>query len=138
MHNLDVCNWAKVRIRSKPTAWAVTKSVACSIPETQIFDHHFVEFTYPDGHEDVQPVPARPGLLQTRLTNMRSARRGTPACGPNGDEKDANGVEFKFPQSLRAGALRPGRGHSQQLALQRRALRRHQQLYRRAGRHGDL
>jgi myo-inositol 2-dehydrogenase / D-chiro-inositol 1-dehydrogenase len=80
IHNLDVCNWAKnahpveangmgggeVRRRDNPGG-------------TQIFDHHFVEFTYPDGTK-----------MYSQCRHVRNAfnRVGEYAFGTQGARRD--------------------------------------------------
>ena len=52
IHNLDVCNWVKeTTTPSRPTAWAAARAATSATNKGtgQIFDHHFVEFTYADG-----------------------------------------------------------------------------------------
>ncbi len=50
IHNLDVCNWAKDAHPVEANGMGGDKIRRDRQPgRTQIFDHHFVEFTYPDG-----------------------------------------------------------------------------------------
>jgi len=48
VHNLDVCNWAKDAHPVEANAMG-GREVRKGKDHGQIFDHHFVEFTYPDG-----------------------------------------------------------------------------------------
>ncbi len=76
VHNLDVCNWAKNAHPVEANGMGGDKLRRMLNPETQIFDHHFVEFIYPDGYQDVQSVPARRRLLGDASTNMPSVPKG--------------------------------------------------------------
>lgn len=49
IHNLDVCNWAKGAHPIAANGMGGSEVRRANFKETQIFDHHFVEFTYPDG-----------------------------------------------------------------------------------------
>ncbi len=49
VHNLDVCNWAKNAHPVEANGMGGSEIRRKTYGETQIFDHHFVEFTYPDG-----------------------------------------------------------------------------------------
>ncbi len=48
IHNLDVSNWAKQMLPVSANGQG-GREVRVGKEEGQIFDHHFVEFTYPDG-----------------------------------------------------------------------------------------
>ena len=48
VHNLDVCNWAKDAHPVEANGMGGSEIRVKTFGETQIFDHHFVEFTYPD------------------------------------------------------------------------------------------
>lgn len=49
VHNLDVCNWAKGEHPVEANGMGGSEIRKKTFGETQIFDHHFVEFTYSDG-----------------------------------------------------------------------------------------
>jgi hypothetical protein len=96
IHNLDVCNWAKnahpveangmgggeVRRRDNPGG-------------TQIFDHHFVEFTYPDGTK----MYSQCRHVRNAFNSVSEYAFGTKGRGgmtADGEITDVGGVEFKF------------------------------------------
>ena len=81
IHNLDICNWVMddhpVEANGMGGCTAATR--ARQKGTGQIFDHHFVEFTYEDGIQALQPVPPH---CQTwgRRASTSTGRRAIPAC----------------------------------------------------------
>ena len=95
IHNLDVCNWAKNAHPVEANGMggdAIRRMVA---PETQIFDHHFVEFTYPDGSKLYSQCRHVPDCFN-RVDEYAFGSKGHGRMQAGGDVKDRNGVPFKF------------------------------------------
>lgn len=96
VHNLDVCNWAKdahpveangmggseIRVRDNPGG-------------TQIFDHHFVEFTYPDGSKMYSQCRHVKGCFN-RVSEAAFGTQGKGGMTAGGNVLDRGGVPFKF------------------------------------------
>ncbi len=96
VHNLDVCNWAKdahpveangmggseIRVRDNPGG-------------TNIFDHHFVEFTYPDGTKMYSQCRHAKGCFN-RVAEYAFGTKGNGGMGDSGEMKDRGGVDFNF------------------------------------------
>lgn len=95
IHNLDVCNWAKgahpveangmgggeVRRRDNPGG-------------TQIFDHHFIEFTYPDGTKMYSQCRHVRNAFN-RVGEYAFGTQGRGGMTADGDATDG-GLPFKF------------------------------------------
>jgi predicted dehydrogenase len=98
IHNLDVCNWAKGAHPVEANGMggdAVRRSE--TFDKTQIFDHHFVEFTYPDGSKMYSQCRHAPDCY-TRVDEFAFGSKGHGDINvrERGDVKDRNGVAFKF------------------------------------------
>jgi myo-inositol 2-dehydrogenase/D-chiro-inositol 1-dehydrogenase len=96
VHNLDVCNWAKDAHPVEANGMGGSETRRSTFPETEIFDHHFVEFTYPDGTKMYSQCRHAKGCFN-RVSEyvFGSEGNGGPTSG-EGDEKDRGGVDFKF------------------------------------------
>ena len=95
IHNLDVCNWAKDAHPIKANGMGGDKMRRLKNEETQIFDHHFVEFTYPDGSKMYSQCRHVVGCFNL-VDEHAFGTKGNASMQADGDVKDANGVEFKF------------------------------------------
>ncbi len=137
VHNLDVCNWAKNAHPIEANGMGGDQIRRADNPATQIFDHHFVEFTYPDGKKMYSQCRHVRNCFE-RVDEHAFGTKGDGSMQADGGVKDVNGLEFKFDNPYAqehytlVDAIRRG------LALQRRTLRCHQQHDRRAGTHGHL
>ena len=136
IHNLDVCNWAKNAHPVEANGMGGDQIRRALYPRIADLRSPLRGVHLPRRHQDVQPVPARPEHLQSRR-RVRLRHEGQRSMQADGNVKDANGRRFQV-RRLRSGTLRPGGRHSPQSALQRRALRRHEQHDLRARPHGDL
>lgn len=95
IHNLDVCNWAKNDHPVKANGMGGDQIRRALNAGSQIFDHHFVEYTYRDGTK----LYSQCRHAQNCFEKVDEYAYGTKGNGPmraEGDVKDANGVEFKF------------------------------------------
>jgi predicted dehydrogenase len=95
IHNLDVCNWAKNAHPKEANGMGGDQIRRALYPQTQIFDHHFVEFTYPD---DTKMYSQCRHVQNTfnRVDEYCFGTKGKGSMQANGNVKDANGVDFKF------------------------------------------
>jgi hypothetical protein len=64
-----------------------------TFPETQIFDHHFVEFTYPDGTKMYSQCRHAKGCFN-RVSEYAFGSAGNGGMTDDGEEKDRGGVDF--------------------------------------------
>jgi len=96
VHNLDVCNWAKDAhpVEANGMGGADVRRKICD-GVTQLFDHHFVEFTYPDGTKMYSQCRQVPNVF-SRVSEYAFGSKGNGGMGDSGDEKDRGGLEFKF------------------------------------------
>lgn len=60
IHNLDVSNWAKNMVPAKARGTG-GREIRKGIDHGEIFDHHFVEYTYPDGTTMMSMCRHQPG-----------------------------------------------------------------------------
>lgn len=95
IHNLDVCNWARDAHPVEANGMGGDKMRRLKNPETQIFDHHFVEFTYPDGSKLYSQCRHVQGCFN-RVDEHCYGSKGNANMRGNGDVKDRNGVDFKY------------------------------------------
>ena len=96
IHNLDVCNWARDAHPVEANGMGGDKIRRTDNPGgTQIFDHHFVEFTYPDGSKMYSQCRHVRNTFG-RVDEHCYGTKGNANMRADGDVKDANGVEFKF------------------------------------------
>ena len=97
IHNLDVCNWAKGGHPIKANGMGGDQVRRAKYPQTQIFDHHFVEFTYGDGDKEGAKLYSQCRHVPNTFTRVAEYAYGTKGKGSmqaGGDVKDANGVDF--------------------------------------------
>ncbi len=96
VHNLDVCNWAKDAhpVEANGMGGGEVRSRICN-GVTELFDHHFVEFTYPDGSKMYSQCRHVPSTF-TRVSEHAFGTKGSGGMGDSGDAKDRGGVDFKF------------------------------------------
>ncbi len=94
IHNLDVCNWAKGAHPIKANGMGGDQVRRKNFPQTQIFDHHFVEFTYPG--EDVMLYSQCRHVPKTfsRVDEYAYGTKGKGLMTADGDLTDVNGVAF--------------------------------------------
>lgn len=95
VHNLDVCNWAKNDHPIEANGMGGDQIRRIDNPDTQIFDHHFVEFTYRDGKKMYSQCRHARNCFE-RVDEHAFGTKGDSSMQADGDVKDANGVEFKF------------------------------------------
>jgi len=95
VHNLDVCNWAKDAHPIEANGMGGSEIRRKTFRLTQLFDHHFVEFTYPDGTKMYSQCRHARGCFG-RVSEYAFGSKGHGGMGDSGEEKDRGGVEFKF------------------------------------------
>ena len=139
VHNLDVCNWVKNDhpVTANGMGGCLLRYVGDYRGTGQIFDQHFVEFTYKDGTKMFSQCRHMAGCWN----NVSEAAHGTKGeSNPSGSISAAEKWRFRGEgqQSLCAGTHRSDRGHPQGREVQRRLVRRDQQHDLGAGSHGDL
>lgn len=93
VHNLDVCNWAKDAHPVEANGMGGSEIRRRMFPETEIFDHHFVEFTYPDGMKMYSQCRHAKGAFN-RVSEYMFGSEGHGGPTSDGDEKDRGGVDF--------------------------------------------
>ena len=157
IHDIDVCNWVHggYPIEANGMGGCTLRYVGRTKGTGQIFDHHFVEFTYPDGAKLFSQCRQMLGCFN---------RTGVAAHGTEG-ESDCSGyikgkTEWTFSgagrgrgqgqgqgqrqegpggrQCLGSGTQGPDRGHPQRGQVLRGLARRDQQHDHSAGPHGHL
>ncbi len=95
VHNLDVCNWAKDAHPVEANGMGGGEIRRMTFGKTQIFDHHFVEFTYPDGTKMYSQCRHVRNAFN-RVAEYAFGTKGNGSMGDKGDEKDRGGLDFKF------------------------------------------
>ena len=95
VHNLDVCNWAKDAHPVEANGMGGSEVRQKMFKITQLFDHHFVEFTYPDGSKMYSQCRHARGCFN-RVGENAFGTKGRGGMGGSGDLKDRGGVPFKF------------------------------------------
>ena len=95
IHNLDVCNWAKDAHPVEANGMGGGEIRRKIAKQTEIFDHHFVEFTYPDGTKMYSQCRHVPGCFE-RVSEYAFGTKGNGGMGDKGNATDRNGVPFKF------------------------------------------
>jgi myo-inositol 2-dehydrogenase/D-chiro-inositol 1-dehydrogenase len=95
VHNLDVCNWAKNAHPTEANGMGGDQIRRLDNPDTQIFDHHFVEFTYPDGKKMYSQCRHVRNCFE-RVDEYAFGTKGDGSMRAAGGVKDVNGLEFKF------------------------------------------
>jgi predicted dehydrogenase len=95
VHNLDVCNWAKDAHPVEANGMGGDQIRRTVAPGTQIFDHHFVEFTYPDGTKLYSQCRHVEGAFN-RVSEYAFGTKGRGDMTEGGNVTDRNGVPFKY------------------------------------------
>jgi len=95
VHNLDVANWAKDAHPVEANGMGGSEIRRKTFRLTQLFDHHFVEFTYPDGTKMYSQCRHARGCFG-RVSEYAFGTKGHGGMGDSGEEKDRGGVDFKF------------------------------------------
>lgn len=95
IHNLDVCNWAKDAHPVEANGMGGDAIRRRDFPQTQIFDHHFVEFTYPDGTKMYSQCRHVADVFN-RVDEYAFGTKGNGNMRDGGDMTDRGGVPFKF------------------------------------------
>jgi len=96
VHNLDVCNWAKDAHPVEANGMGGDQLRRRDNPGgTQIFDHHFVEFTYPDGSKMYSQCRHVKGCFN-RVSEHAFGSQGSGGMTDSGNVLDRGGVPFKF------------------------------------------
>lgn len=95
VHNLDVCNWAKGTHPVEANGMGGDKLRRLKYPGSQIFDHHFVEFTYPDGTKMYSQCRQVQGCFNS-VSEYAFGSKGNGRIQDSGDQLDKGGVPFKF------------------------------------------
>ena len=144
IHNLDVCNWVMDDhpVEANGMGGCTARYLGEKKGTGQIFDHHFVEFTYKNGaklysqcrHMAQHLGPGRPARLRHR-GRFRRARRHQQAGQGQGQ---GQGPQEPLRRLDGPGAPRPDQRDQEQREVRRRLARRHQQHDGRAGPHGNL
>ena len=136
VHNLDVGNWVMGDhpVEANGMGSCIQRYTGRDPKKGmgQIFDNHFVEFTYKDGtkmYSQCRQIPNTwGGDAASRSHGTKGTRRRAAAAVPK--LKYGNAYEQEHYDLIA--------GDPQQREAQRRLVRRHQQLHGRAGPHGDL
>lgn len=103
IHNLDVCNWAKNDhpVEANGMGGCSTRYVGKNKGTGQIFDHHFVEFTYADGTK----MFSQCRHMANTWGNVSEAAHGTEG------ESNCNGwIKGKEEWRFRAAGAGKGKG----------------------------
>jgi hypothetical protein len=95
VHNLDVCNWAKGEHPIKANGMGGGEIRRKIAKQTEIFDHHFVEFTYPDGTKLYSQCRHVPNCFNS-VSEYAFGTKGNGGMHDQGNATDRNGVPFKF------------------------------------------
>jgi predicted dehydrogenase len=95
VHNLDVCNWARDAHPVEANGMGGDRVRRQMFPETQLFDHHFVEFTYPDGSKMYSQCRHAKSCFN-RVGEYAFGTKGRGGMTSRGDKKDVGGVPFKY------------------------------------------
>jgi len=95
VHNLDVCNWAKGAHPVEANGMGGDKMRRLKYPGSEIFDHHFVEFTYPDGTKMYSQCRHVRNCFN-RVSEYAFGSKGNGGIQAGGDVKDKGGVPFEF------------------------------------------
>ncbi|MBM4090491.1 MAG: Gfo/Idh/MocA family oxidoreductase [Planctomycetes bacterium] len=95
VHNLDVCNWAKNDHPKEANGMGGSEIRRAGGRATQIFDHHFVEFTYADGMKLYSQCRHAVGCWGN-VSEYAFGSKGHGRVQDSGDATDRNGVPFKF------------------------------------------
>ena len=96
VHNLDVCNWAKDAHPIEANGMGGSTLRDLDNPGgSEIFDHHFVEFTYPDGTKMYSQCRHAKGCF-TRVSEYAFGSQGNGGMTDSGEVKDRGGLDFKF------------------------------------------
>ena len=91
IHNLDVINWVKKGHPVKAQGVG-GRQVRTGIDNGEIYDHHMVEFTYPDGTVLLSECRHQPGCwtsvvgARPRHQGVRRHQRRTASTSSDGDE----------------------------------------------------
>ena len=143
IHNLDVGNWVKGDqhpVEANGMGGCTARYLGRNKGTGQIFDHHFVEFTYADGTKMFSQCRHMAKLLQHRGEFAHGTKGMTSQLRAAGSRPRA--ARRRLRKAKNATATSRSRStwwrHSGRQALQRRLLRRQQQHDRRAGPPGDL
>ncbi len=124
VHNLNVCNWVK---GDHPVEANGMGSCHCRDNRGvgQIYDNHFVEFTYKDGTKMYSQCRQQPNTWEkiAQIVHGVKGTRGTPRLGHG---------------CLCPGARGPGQGYPPGRETQRRLAQGHKQFHGGAGADGDL
>jgi predicted dehydrogenase len=94
IHNLDVCNWAKGAHPVKANGMGGDQVRRAKNAQSQIFDHHFVEFTYPDDEAMMYSQCRHVPNTFSKVTEYAWGTKGKGPMTADGNEKDVNGVDF--------------------------------------------
>ncbi len=96
VHNIDVCNWAKNAhpVEANGMGGSEMRRKQAGGP-TQLFDHHFVEFTYPDGTKMYSQCRHVANVFN-RVAEYAFGSKGNGGMTDSGDATDVGGVPFKF------------------------------------------
>jgi len=96
VHNLDVCNWAKGAhpVEANGMGGGEIRHRICK-GVTELFDHHFVEFTYPDGTKMYSQCRHVPNVFNS-VSEYALGTDGRGGMKGGGDAKDTGGVDFKY------------------------------------------
>ena len=96
IHNLDVCNWVKDDSSGRGQRHGRLHQIRRANNGTgQIFDHHFVEFTYADGTKMYSQCRHVRNCFE-RVDEHAFGTKGDGSMQAAGGVKDVNGLEFKF------------------------------------------
>ena len=130
IHNLDIGNWIKGDKHPVEAQGMGGRQVRTGKEYGQIFDHHFVEYTYADGIEDVQPVPPS-RRLRRRMSRACPRHEGHARYRRRRDRRrdEVRGRQKVALQRQEGRQPSPGaprfvRGAPRRSHLQRRRLRR--------------
>ena len=125
IHNLDVANWVKNATPAKAQGQG-GRQVRTGKDHGEIYDHHFVEFTYPDGTVMLSQCRHQP---QTQRSVSEHAHGAKGYCNiGDGRMTFRDGKEWRFQgrenDNYQAGARPPVRRHPREQVVQRGGERR--------------
>ncbi len=95
VHNIDVCNWAKNAHPVEANGMGGGEVRKKTYKITEIFDHHFVEFTYADGSKMYSQCRQNKGTFRS-VSEYIHGTKGHGKPTDSGNAKDRGGADFKF------------------------------------------
>jgi myo-inositol 2-dehydrogenase / D-chiro-inositol 1-dehydrogenase len=95
IHNLDVANWIKKGPPAKAQGQG-GRQVRTGIDNGEIYDHHFVEFTYPDGTVCLSQCRHQDGTWQSVSEHAHGTKGYADVSGGHIKLSGADGEDWKY------------------------------------------